>query len=101
MTGVLWELNERPPGLHPDPTGDIFGFPPSRTQRFRKPKDFKLDTISERPGLSSKPQKQDASTSTTDLNAGSVREGDIEITPKKVHKGQINTLAKLLSTLRR
>jgi serine/threonine protein kinase len=101
MTGVPWELNELPRGLHNDPTGDIFGAPPAaRTQRGRKPKDFKLDTISERPGLSPKPQRLDASTSTTDLN-GISRDGDFEGSPKKVQKGQINALAKMLSALRR
>lgn len=97
MTGVPWELAELPRGLHLDPTGDIFGPPPTqRKQRNRKLNDPKLDTISERPGLSAKPQRLDASTSTTDLN------GDPETTPKKVvQKGQINALAKMLFALRR
>lgn len=99
MTGVPWELNELPRGMAPenpkDP-GDIFDAPPvSRKQRGgRKPNDSKLDTISERPGMTSKPQQLDASTSTTDL-------GDFEGSPKKVQKGQINALAKMLSALRR
>jgi hypothetical protein len=103
MTGVPWELNELPRGMHPNnPTGDIFGAPPaSRKQRVRKSQnsDFKLDTISERPGMAPKPQRLDASTSTTDLDGL----GDLEggASPKKVQKGQINALAKMLSALRR
>jgi len=99
MTGVPWELDELPRGMappNPKNSGDIFGPPPvPRKQRGgRKPNDFKLDTISERPGMTSKPQQLDASTSTTDL-------ADFEGSPKKVQKGQINALAKMLSALRR
>jgi len=97
MTGMPWELDQLPRGMHLNsPEGaDIFGAPPpARKQRARKPTDFKLDTISERPGMSPKPSRFDASTSTTDL-------GDFEGSPKKVQKGQINALAKMLSALRR
>ncbi|KAG0706064.1 kinase-like protein [Suillus ampliporus] len=69
------------------PVGDIFGQPPQRKPRTRK---SKLDTISERPA-----PLRDAATSTTDLGGGE------EDTPKKVQKGQINALAKMLSALRR
>jgi len=97
LTGVPWELGQLPRGQHPNPVGDIFGGPPVRIQRVRK--DVKLDTISERPGSATqKPpvsQRHDASTSTTDLHDG---ESD---GPKKVQKGQINALAKMLSALRR
>jgi serine/threonine protein kinase len=100
-TGVAWEVNELPRVMHPDFSGDTCGSPPGmRKQRSRKPKESKLDTISERPGLPLKPQRLDASTSTTDLN-GTSRDGDFEGTPKKVQKGQINALAKMLSALRR
>jgi len=91
--------------LHPNPVGDIFGQPPQRKPRTRKPKDSKLDTISERPGAPQKPpvhQRRDAATSTTDLDG--VREGSdagSDGAPKKVQKGQINALAKMLSALRR
>ncbi|KAF9227283.1 hypothetical protein BS17DRAFT_775232 [Gyrodon lividus] len=105
MSGVPWELYELPRQLHPNPVGDIFGQPPQRKPRTRKPKDSKLDTISERPGAPQKPpvhQRRDAATSTTDLDG--VREGSdagSDGAPKKVQKGQINALAKMLSALRR
>lgn len=98
MNGVPWELDQLPRGQHPNPVGDIFGSPPVRKQRTRKPKDVKLDTITERPANSGAQktlqyQRQDASTSTTDLSDG---DGC-----KKVQRGQINALAKMLSALRR
>ncbi|KIJ18646.1 hypothetical protein PAXINDRAFT_161487 [Paxillus involutus ATCC 200175] len=105
MSGVPWALYELPRQLHPNPVGDIFGQPPQRKPRTRKPKDSKLDTISERPGAPQKPpvhQRRDAATSTTDLDG--VREGSdagSDGAPKKVQKGQINALAKMLSALRR
>ncbi|KIJ67859.1 hypothetical protein HYDPIDRAFT_25325 [Hydnomerulius pinastri MD-312] len=105
MSGVPWELYELPRQLHPNPVGDIFGQPPQRKPRTRKPKDSKLDTISERPGAPQKPpihQRRDAATSTTELET--VREGSdagSDGAPKKVQKGQINALAKMLSALRR
>jgi hypothetical protein len=114
MTGVPWELNEMPRQMHPDPMGVIFSSPPPRRKRengngARNQKQTtgttkdnkKLDTISERPPGPS----MDASTSTTDLsNGGNVgKEGDLPdgAGPKKVQKGQINALAKMLSALRR
>ncbi|KAH7888624.1 kinase-like protein [Phlebopus sp. FC_14] len=105
MSGVPWELYELPRQLHPNPVGDIFGQPPQRKPRTRKPKDSKLDTISERPGVPQKSpvhQRRDAATSTTDLDG--MREGSeagSDGAPKKVQKGQINALAKMLSALRR
>jgi hypothetical protein len=94
MTGVPWELDQLPREMHPNPTGDdIFGSPPMR-KRGRK-----LDTINERP-INSMPkssfQRQDAATSTTDLGGPDDADG-----PKKVQKGQITALAKMLSALRR
>lgn len=105
MNGVPWELDQLPRGQHPNPVGDIFGSPPVRKQRTRKPKDVKLDTITERPahsaaGKAPELQRQDASTSTTDL--GGMGSGKDEVDgSKKVQKGQINALAKMLSALRR
>lgn len=106
MNGVPWELDQLPRGQHPNPVGDIFGSPPARKQRTRKPKDVinpdnvKLDTIKERPGTGpgkiAEAERRDASTSTTDLGVGNEVEG-----VKKVQKGQINALAKMLSALRR
>lgn len=106
MTGVPWELDELPRHMHPNPVGDIFGSPPVRKQRVRKPKDIKLDTINERPGTAAQKtlesQRHDASTSTTDLAGVSRDSGkDDGDGPKKVQKGQINALAKMLSALRR
>jgi len=105
MNEVPWELGQLPRAQHPNPVGDIFGSPPVRKQRTRKTKDVKLDTISERPGQlaarkSPEFQRRDASTSTTDL--GGLYSGKEEGEGfKKVQKGQINALAKMLSALRR
>jgi len=109
MDGVPWELDQLPRGQHPNPVGDIFGSPPVRKQRTRKQpqKDLKLDTITERPtGLASsqKPPdnlRRDASTSTTDLDLPGAKDDVSEGGVKKVQKGQINALAKMLSALRR
>jgi len=112
MNGVPWELDQLPRGQHLNTTGDMFGSPPApRKQRTRKPpKDLKLDTITERPPNSAGPKspnlRKDAMTSTSDLAAvanNSKEEGDSSSNggAKKVHKGQINALAKMLSALRR
>jgi len=110
MNGVPWELDSLPRGQHPDPH---FGSPPPRKQRSKKtPKDNKLDTISERiPNtVGSKSvsdlHRKDAMTSTSDLTgAASSSKDDVESNgsggAKKVQKGQINALAKMLSALRR
>jgi hypothetical protein len=102
MDGVPWELGQLPRQQHSSPVDDIFGQPPARKPRTRKPKDHKLDTINERPLARRSPDypRRDASTSTTDLNDNhrSQEDGDY---PKKVQKGQINALAKMLSALRR
>lgn len=110
MDGVPWELMELPRQQHPNPVGDIFGQPPVRKQRTRKPKELTLDTITERPqnsaakGSPGTRQRRDASTSTTDLRGVLSHEStkdDGDNSPKKVQKGQINALAKMLSALRR
>lgn len=110
MDGVPWELDQLPRGQHPNPVGDIFGSPPVRKQRTRKPpKDLKLDTITERPSnpppvTQKMPEmRRDASTSTTDLVGvcQSANGKDDADGVKKVQKGQINALAKMLSALRR
>jgi hypothetical protein len=103
ITGVPWELDQVPRQQYSNPSGDIFGAPPPRKQRTRKNKDVKLDTINERPAgpKSSETVRKDAMTSTTDLpDLDGVKE-DGEGGVKKVHKGQINALAKMLSALRR
>ncbi|KAF7979882.1 hypothetical protein HWV62_40665 [Athelia sp. TMB] len=102
MNGVPWELGQMPRQHFPNP---IAGEAPStpRKQRVRNRKD-PLDTIAERSGQSPKanPMLEEA------LSIGMVAaDADEEVVidengvPKKVQKGQINTLAKMLSALRR
>ncbi|KAI0036915.1 hypothetical protein K488DRAFT_40121 [Vararia minispora EC-137] len=98
MTGVPWELAELPRQLHPKPHGDIFGQPPAPRPRRAKqaaksPDHNNLGTISE--------SRVDAGTSTTDLALSPGEEGAGEDGPKKVQRGQINALAKMLGALRR
>lgn len=103
MDGVPWELHQLPRGQHPNPVGDIFGAPPVRKARTRKPKDVTLDTITERPpnsvAMKLESPRRDAATSTTDLSGLGGKEDADGF--KKVQKGQINALAKMLSALRR
>jgi len=98
ISGVPSELVELPRQLYPDPTSVIFGAPHARKPRGRKPQG-RLDTITERPGnpVQKPPVNQllDPSTSTTELPEGDGNRSG------KVHKGQITTLAKMLSALRR
>jgi len=104
MAGVPWELDQLPRQMHVNPVGDIFGSPPPpRKQRIRKPKD-QLDTIAERTGMSPRTavpvsESQEAMESHLDLDE--VVDEEAEDVPKKVQKGQINALAKMLSALRR
>jgi hypothetical protein len=122
LSGEPWELSELPRQMYPDPDSVTFSSPPAR-KRAQKPKKSNLDTISERPSpyqqhssqhsthplaQSSVPRHAvDASTSTTDLGRGSVdgesdeSAGSGSSAPRKVQKGQINALAKMLSALRR
>lgn len=104
MSGVPWELAQLPRAQYPNnPVGDIFGSPPQRKPRTRK--DRKLDTINERPGRDAgvsrglENMRRDASTSTTDLPGNGRQDGSENV--KKVQRGQINALAKMLSALRR
>ncbi|KAL1743125.1 hypothetical protein HDZ31DRAFT_83626 [Schizophyllum fasciatum] len=104
MNGVPGILHELPRGQNPSLDG--YAQAP-RKQRTRKPpKDITLDTINERPPAMTSAQKSptaegpagrlaDAATSTTDLD-GVEYDGQ-----KKVQRGQINALAKMLSALRR
>jgi hypothetical protein len=104
LDGVPWALDQLPRQMHPNPVGDIFGSPPPpRKSRVRKPKD-QLDTIAERSGASPRSavpvsESQEAMESHTDMEEEVVVEEDG--VPKKVQKGQINALAKMLSALRR
>ncbi|KAI0688037.1 hypothetical protein BC835DRAFT_1408201 [Cytidiella melzeri] len=97
VDGHSWELSEVPRQQYLDPETVTFSSPPPQRKRAQKPKNASnLDTISERPVPSS--SKTDASASTNDLGGGS-EEG--EGSPRKVQKAQINSLAKMLSALRR
>ena len=113
MAGVPWELGEPARQMHPSAVGGVSGSLPSQRKRGNSSgtrsnnqstgtiKENKLDTISERPIG----QSMDASTSTTDLGSGGGAGKDADMLdgtgPKKVQKGQINALAKMLSALRR
>lgn len=79
-----------------------FSSPPQQRKR-QKPKNASgLDTISERPPPAHAVVAVDASTSTTDLAGVGAAEGaEDPASPRKVQKGQINALAKMLSALRR
>ncbi|KAI0645424.1 kinase-like protein [Trametes meyenii] len=110
VTGTPWELYQLPRQMYPNPDDAKFGGPPPRKRRANKPKDLTLDTINERPQHPKSPlgQRQDAATSTTDLDGLARRDsgerestGSHEGSPRKVQKGQINALAKMLSALRR
>ncbi|KAK2467823.1 hypothetical protein APHAL10511_000118 [Amanita phalloides] len=96
MNGIPWELGQVPRN------GDQSLSPPQPRKQRTKKKDNTLDTITERPaGLKvAEYQKRDASTSTGDLGRLSGGKDDSEQI-KRVQKGQINALAKMLSALRR
>lgn len=115
MEGIPWQLDQLPRQQHINPSdADFSGQPPAgRKPRTRKPKDPKLDTITERPlnaaGGKRSPEMQrrmdpgPPPTSMNDLfNNGMLDlSGEDADGPKKVQKGQINALAKMLSALRR
>lgn len=89
--------------MYANPDDVRFGSPPVRKRR-AKQKDPKLDTINEWSGQKPSPlaQRQDAMTSTTGLDGDAATADSVEGTsPRKVQKGQINALAKMLSALRR
>jgi hypothetical protein len=102
MNGSIpWELDHVPRGQHSNAPVDVFGSPPQARKQRTKKKD-KLDTINERPAALkvTEHQRRDAATSTTDLGRLSGGKDDSEQI-KRVQKGQINALAKMLSALRR
>jgi len=121
MTGVPWELGCAPRDLN-EKGMDFFGAPPPQ-QRDRERKragrgkgkqpatsggvKSALEPINERPHHQI---RQDAATSTTDLaaqaqqgqlGAGMGQQGGDGGEAPRVHKAQINALAKMLSALRR
>ena len=97
VDGLPWELGEVPRQQYLDPDKVVFNGPPQR-KRPQKPKNgSNLDTISERP-MHPRP---DPAASTTELDRVSAEGEEAGATPRKVQKGQINALAKMLSALRR
>ena len=110
VLGEPWELSELPRQMYPDPEKVQFSSPPGR-KRAQKPKTSGLDTISEQPKgnvqssqhppATQAPVRMDASTSTTDLSRTAGDADEDSSSPRKVQKGQINALAKMLSALRR
>jgi hypothetical protein len=127
MTGVPWELDPLPRQMHPKPVGDLF-YPPHK-QRVRKdqldtiaersgisPRIYARstsegqvdDTSCSVPRLPASvaqgisipvSESQEATESHLDLEE--VVKEDEEDTPKKVQKGEINALAKMMSVFRR
>ncbi|KZV85887.1 Pkinase-domain-containing protein [Exidia glandulosa HHB12029] len=116
MNGVPWELHELPRYAHMDPRAHVFDSPPApKPPRAARRQDGArgLSTIAEgrngsgnASGVGSPPKlsvytQTDAATSTTGLSPPqSPTTAGADGGPKKVNKGQINTLAKLLSTLK-
>jgi len=98
VNGISLELEQTPRGQY----GDISGSPPQARKQRTKRKDNKLDTINERPAAHKLTERQqhDAATSTTDLGRPSGGKDESEQI-KRVQKGQINALAKMLFALRR
>jgi len=106
MTGVPFILGQaKTNSIPPDPTSIDNGpnsYPPPRKQRSKKQsKDSNklLDTITEssQNAATLRGVKSDASTSTTDLsNGGAGKEDGI----KKVQRGQITALGKMLSAFK-
>ena len=120
INGVPWELGCAPRELHQKDL-DIFGAPPQPRERKRAGRGgggkgkqpvtsggvvkSALEPINERPHHQF---RQDAATSTTDLMAQAQQgsgqglgQGPDGGEAPKVHKAQINALAKMLSALRR
>jgi len=118
MTGVPWIIDEFPRQLRPvGSEGEIFGSDSNRKRPARKQNPKDLPTINERPSHMKSPLSQRfdaaaASSSSTDLrseghrslsndDASSIDDDRLDGGPRKVHKNQINALAKMLSALRR
>ncbi|KAH8108049.1 kinase-like protein [Cristinia sonorae] len=116
VTGTPWELDQLPRQMHPNPNNVEFGQPPPRKRRAPKAKESKLDGVNKLDTINEWPAKSplgmgarsEAATSTTDLDRlardggnGSVEDDGTGTSPRKVQKGQINALAKMLSALRR
>lgn len=101
--------------MYLNPEDARFGQPPVRKRRAPKGKESKLDGVNKLDTINEWPHQKsplglgarsDAATSTTDLDRiardGIGNEDDAHgVSPRKVQKGQINALAKMLSALRR
>ena len=99
MHGIPSELVSLPRGQNPNSPGDS----QPRKARTRKSKNA-LEPINEQGRPVPVSSRTDAATSTTDLSVPFASEADAGADaggPKKVQKGQINALAKMLSALRR
>ena len=91
MNGVPWELDELPRQRRLNPIGDIFRSPPPHKTLAQKPIDAN-PSIKESQAQRS-PPPEDSSKATTNVERGD------DDRPKKVQKGQINALARMLSAL--
>lgn len=107
MSGIPWELHELPRQCHLDPQGYTFGPPPKKA---RAPGASSLSTISEgRNGnVAGTPPKltvytqAEAAVSASGLSPPQSPDAtNPDGTPRKVNKGQITALAKMLSALKR
>ncbi|GJJ06372.1 hypothetical protein Clacol_000563 [Clathrus columnatus] len=100
LNGVPWELGELPRGWDPRPEEHVFSPPPSKytkKQARAAATTASLDTINERPTTIH--QNGHPNGSTSDLNDADPTDRERD-GPKKVQKGQINSLAKMLFTLK-
>ena len=126
MNGIPWSLTQLPRQMHMQQEGDLFGSPPVRkSNKMYQPQG--LGTINEKERFASPPAspdsnsswrsgpksnsldmgisasgknglgvRKDAATSTTDLTGDQESDG-----PRKVQKGQVISLAKMLSAFKR
>ena len=107
VDGLPWELGEVPRQQYLHPEKVEYSLPPPQRKRAQKPKTnaSNLGTISERPSQHSSGSGSEPSASSVNLDGASTNEGEeggtAGSTPRKVQKGQINALAKMLSALRR
>ncbi|KAF8513170.1 kinase-like protein [Hysterangium stoloniferum] len=106
ISGVPWELGEFPRGCHGRPNDHVFSPPPLRyTMKQARAAAAGLDTINERASASAALSQTQGPQQRPESPSSSSDVGDQEYNsdghgPKKVQKGQINTLAKMLSALK-
>jgi len=105
MHGIPWELDELPRQMHPrvngkmKPQGDIHGTAPRRNKHSTPIPPPQLATITERPKGSKlrRPSSPGGESGESDVPGSPVEQPQPQ---KKVQKGQINTLAKLLTSFK-